>query len=402
MRRIGAALLAAALAMGGAAARADIPQGVLKVGILNDASGPFSDQSGRGSVVAAELAAEDFARQPGAPRVEILWGDHQNKPDIGASIVREWVDRDGVAAVADAVNSGVALAVNDILRQKNRSFIASNTGTSDLTGKYCAPTTVQWSMDTWALGNAVARAVVAQGGQSWFFLTVDYALGAALQRDAAAAVQSAGGTVIGSVKHPLGTADFSAFLLQAQASAAQVIGLAHTGRDLISTVKQAHEFGIGPKQTLAALLATIVDVDAVGLDAMQGVVLSESFYWDMTEATRAFAQRFAARMGGRMPTENHAAVYGSVLAFLKAAKAVDSIEGERVLAEMKRAPIDDPLMGRVVVRADGRAVHPMFVFRVKSPDRSKGRWDLYDLLATIPADQAFRALDQGNCPLVAK
>ncbi len=384
------------------AAHADIPGNVLRVGVLNDMNGPFAAQSGRGSVIAAELAAEDFAPEAGGLKVQILSGDHQNKADVGASIVREWIDRDGVTAVADAVNSGVGLAVNQVMREKNRTFIATNVGTSDLTGKSCAPTTVQWNMDTWAMGNAIARAVYAQGGRSWFFIAFDYAFGAALQRDATGVLTKLGGSVVGSVKAPLGTADFSTYLVQAQSSAAQVVAFANTGSDLVNGIKQAHEFGITPKQKLAALFALISDVDAVGLATMQGVMLTESYYWDLNDATRAFARRFAARMDGRMPTANQAMVYDSVLAYLRAAKAANAIEGTSVIAEMKKAPLKDPFFGEVTVRADGRAIHPMQVFRVKSPAESKGRWDVYDLVSTIPADQAFRPLADGGCPLVGK
>ena len=397
-----AALAALSVISLGIAARAEIPDHVLRVGVLNDMAGPFAAQSGPGSVVAAQMAAEDFAPEAGGLRVEILSGDHQNKADIGATIVRQWIDRDGVTAVADSVNSGVGLAINQILREKHRTFVATNVGTSDLTGKFCAPTTVQWNMDTWAFGNAIARALYAQGDKDWFFVAVDYALGAALQRDATAALTALGGHVAGGVRAPLGTTDFSSFLVQAQASGAPVVAFANTGADLVNAVKQANEFGLTPKQKLAALFATIVDVDAVGLAQMQGLLLAESYYWDMNDATRAFARRFAARMGGRMPTANQAAVYGSVLAYLRAAKAADSIDGEAVIAEMRRAPIQDPLFGPVTVRPDGRAVHDMYVFRVKAPSASHARWDDYDLVATIPAAQAFRPLDQGGCPLVGK
>jgi branched-chain amino acid transport system substrate-binding protein len=400
--RVRAALAALVTVLFAGAAQAEVPGGVLRVGILSDMNGPFKDQSGPGSVVAAGLAAEDYAAGGGTLKVEILSADHQNKPDIGAAVAREWLDRDGVTAIADVPNSGVGLAVNDLVRARNRTFLASNVGTSDLTGKFCAPTTVQWSMDTWALGNAMARALAAQGARAWFFITVDYALGAALQRDAAAALERLGGHVVGGVREPLGTTDFSSYLVQAQASGAQAVALATTGADLVNAIKQAGEFGLAPKQTLAALLMTIADVDAMGLASTQGLLLTESYYWDLDDGTRDFARRFAARFGGRMPTENQAAVYGSVLAYLRATQAADSIEGERVLAEMKRAPIRDPLYGEVVVRADGRAVHPMYVFRVKTPAASKGRWDDYDLVSTIPADEAFRPMADGGCPLVAK
>ncbi len=394
----------AALLLGAGAGRAEIPDNRLKVGVLNDQSGPFADQSGRGSVVAAQLAAEDFAkaRGAGAPVVEIVYGDHQNKPDVGAQIARQWVDRDGVTAVADAVNSAVGLAVNQVMRERHRTFVASNVGTSDLTGKFCSPDTVQWNMDTWALGHAVADAVYRAGGTSWYFISFDYALGAALERDATQALRADGGSVLGSVRHPLGTTDFSSYLLQAQSSAAKVVALADTGTDFINAVKQAGEFGVTPRQTLAGLFTQIVDVDAVGLPAAQGLVLSESFYWDRTDASRDFSRRFAARMTGRVPTANQASVYASVLAYLNAATDAKSVEGEAVLAQMRSAPIRDPLFGTVTVRPDGRAVHDMYVFRVKRPAESKARWDDLTLIDTIPADRAFRPLDQGGCALVTQ
>ncbi len=399
MRRLLLALLLAAAAAA-SRARAEVPQTV-KVGVINDMNGPFADQSGKGSVIAAQMAAEDFAAQGAAPfSVAILAADHQNKPDIGSQIVREWVDREGVAAVADAVNSSVGLAINQVMRERNRTFVASNVGTSDLTGKACSPTTVQWTFDTWAFGNAAARALTQQGGTSWYFVSFDYALGAALERDATAVLKSLGGQVVGSTRHPLGTTDFSSYLVQAQSSGAKVVALADTGSDLVNVVKQAAEFGLQPKQTLAALFAQIVDVDAIGLAAARGLLLTEAFYWDLNDDTRAFAKRFAHRFNGRMPTENQAGVYSSVLAYLDAVKAANSIDGDKVLAQLRSAPIHDKLFGTVTVRADGRAVHAMYEFRVKAPEQSKGRWDDYDLVATIPAEAAFRPIGEGGCPLV--
>ncbi len=379
-------------------ARAELPA-VLRIGILNDQSGPFADASGPGSVVAARLAAEDFAREaPGVP-VEVLYGDHQNKADVGAAIVRSWVDRDGVAAVADAVNSAVGLAVNQIMRDKNRSFVATNVATSELTGKSCAPTTVQWTMDTWANGNVAARALTGEGGDTWYFLTIDYALGAALERDTTDALRRLGARVLGSARHPIGTTDFASLLLGAQSSGAKVVALASTGSDLINAMKQAREFGLTPKQRLIGLLTQFTDVDGMGLEVAQGLIVSEAFYWDQTDATRAWSRRFGERMGGRMPTANQAGVYSSVLAWLRAARAANSIEGTRVMAQLRAAPIDDALFGRVTVRADGRATHAMHVFRVKRPDQSTGRWDFYEPVATIPPGQAFRPLTEGGCPL---
>jgi len=382
-------------------ARADLPA-VVTVGILNDMNGPFADQSGRGSVVAAEMAAEAFSATDRGTQVRIVSADHQNKADIGAQIAREWVDRDGVAAIADSVNSSVGLAVNQVMAEKHRAFVATNVGTSDLTGKFCQPTTVQWTMDTYALGNATARAMIAHGGDTWYFIAFDYALGAALERDATATLIALGGRVLGSVKHPLGTTDFSAYLIQAQGSGAKVVALADTGADLINAVKQAAEFGLTRKQTLAGLFTQIVDVESIGLEAAQGLLVTEAFYWDLNDGTRAFAARFAQRFNGRMPTANQAGVYSSVLAYLHAARTANTIDGEAVVAEMRKAPIEDPLFGTVTVRPDGRAEHDMYTFRVKSPEESRSRWDTYQLVARIPGAEAFRPLDQGGCPLVRR
>ncbi len=392
--------LAASLAIAVASPGLGLAQvpGTLKIGILNDQSGPFADQSGRGSVVAAQLAAEDFKREAPGVTVEIVYGDHQNKPDVGSGIVRQWLDRDNVVAVADAVNSAVALAINDVLRERHRTFIGSSVGTSDLTGKACSPDTIQWTFDTWAFGNSAARALVKLG--PFYFVGFDYALGAALERDTTAALKQLGGAVAGSVKHPLGTTDFSSYLLQAQSSGAKVIAFASTGTDFVNAIKQASEFGVNQSATLAGLFTQITDVEALGPQAAQGLTLTEAFYWDLNDDTRAFTKRFAERMPGRVPTENQAGVYSSVLAYLRAVKAADSIEGEKVVAAMKAAPIHDALFGPVTIRADGRAIHPMYVFRVKTPAESKSRWDLYSLVDTIPADQAFRPLADGGCPMV--
>jgi branched-chain amino acid transport system substrate-binding protein len=380
-------------------AHAELPA-VVKIGILNDMNGPFADQSGKGSVVAAQMAAEDFAGQGGGFHVEILAADHQNKPDVGAQIVREWVDRDGVDAIADAVNSDVGLAVNTVMAEKHRTFIATNVGTSDLTGKFCQPTTVQWTMDTYAMGNTMARAMMAQHGDTWYYISFDYALGAALERDSTAVLTSLGGKVVGSIKHPVGTTDFSSYLLQAQSSGAKVVALADTGADLINAVKQAAEFGQTKQQILAGLFTQIVDVDSIGLPAAQGLTVTEAFYWDLNDDTRSFARRFGHRFNGRMPTANQAGVYSSVLAYLNTVKTAQTIVGEDVIAQMRKQPIEDKLFGTVTVRQDGRAVHDMYTFKVKTPGESKGRWDDYTVLARIPGDQAFRPLDQGGCKLV--
>ncbi len=383
---------------------AEIPGGVLRVGVLNDMSGPFADLSGKNSVVAAQMAAEEFARGagPGAPRVEIVGADHQNKADVGAAIVRRWVDQEGVTAVVDVPNSAVALAVNQVLRDKDRAFLASSTATSDLTGKFCAPTTVQWTFDTWALANGTARALVKQGGDSWFLITADYAFGQALSRDATALVTANGGRVVGEAKHPLDTSDLSSYLLTAQSSGARVIALANAGTDTSNAIKQAAEFGIGRdgKQRLAGLLVFLTDVDALGLQTAQGLVLTEAFYWDLNDRTRTWSQAFAARAAGRMPTMNHAGVYSSVLAYLRAAAAADSVSGAKVVAQMGAAPIEDALFGTTAIRRDGRAVHDMYLFQVKKPAESRGRWDYYTTIATIPAAEAFRPMAGGGCPLV--
>ena len=383
------------------AASAQIPDSKLKIGVLSDFSGPFADQVGHDSFVGAQLAAEDFAKESGGLQVEIIYADHQNKPDLGAAIARRWVDEEGVDAIVDLANSGVALAVNGIMHEKNRAMLASATATSDLTGKFCQPTTVQWALDTWALGNAVGTIITKSGGSTWFFITVDYALGKALQRDATAAILKAGGSVLGSVSHPLGAADFGSYLLQAQAADAKVIALADTGADAINAIRQINEFHIlGADKRIAALFLQITDIDALGLPVAQGLLLSEAFYWDMNESARRFSARFAARMGGRMPTEDQAASYSATLAYLRAAKAANTIAGDKVVAQMRTAPIDDPLFGVVDVRPDGRAAHPMYVFRVKKPQESKSRYDIYDLVETIPAEQAFRPMSEGGCPLV--
>jgi branched-chain amino acid transport system substrate-binding protein len=392
--------IAAALLLPGAAVRAELPE-TIKVGILNDMNGPFADQSGRGSVVAAQMAADDFAAGGGGLQVQILSADHLNKPDVGAQIVRQWIDRDGVAAVADAVNSGVGLAVNTVMAEKHRTFIATNVGTSDLTGKFCQPTTVQWTMDTYAMGNTMARAMIGQHDDSWYYISFDYALGAALERDSSAVLTSLGGKVVGSVKHPLGTTDFSSYLLQAQSSGAKVVALADTGSDLINAVKQAAEFGLTGKQVLAGLFTQIVDIDSIGLQAAHGMTVTEAFYWDLNDKTRAFGKRFGEKFGGRMPTANQAGVYSSVLAYLHTVKAAGTIEGEAVIAQMRKQPIEDALFGTVTVRQDGRAVHDMYTFRVKTPSESTGRWDTYNVLARVPGNDAFRPLNQGGCKLVA-
>ena len=393
-----AASLAAALA---SSALAEVPGNSVKIGVLSDFSGPFADQAGKGSFIAAQMAAEDFAKESKGLKAEIIFADHQNKPDVGSAIARRWVDQENVAAVVDLPNSGVALAVNTVMKDKNRTMLASGSATSDLTGKFCQPTTVQWALDTWALGNAMGSAITERGGKSWFFVSFDYALGKALQRDTTEAIGKQGGKVLGAVTHPLGTTDFSSYLLQAQASGADVIALGDTGADAINAIKQIAEFNIlSGNKKLAALFMQIVDIDALGLKASQGLLLSEAYYWDLNDSTRAWSKRFAERMDGRMPTINHAATYSATIAYLRAVQAAQTIEGDKVVAQMQSAEINDPLFGPVKVRKDGRAIHTMFVFEVKKPEESKGRYDYYKLVRTIPAEEAFRPIDKGECPMI--
>ncbi len=386
-------------------AQAEITGNVVKVGVLSDMSGPYADLSGPGSVVAAKMAVEDYIKAAGSKlKVEIVSADHQNKPDVGASVVRKWIDSENVDMILDVPTSSVALAVNEIVKDKNKIMLNSTGGTSDLTGKACTPNTVHWTYDTWMLAHGTGSAVVKSGGDSWFFLTADYAFGHALERDTAAVVKSSGGKVLGDVKVPLNTQDFSSFLLQAQSSKAKIIGLANAGGDTINSIKQAAEFGIVKGgQKMAGLLVFISDIHGLGLQTAQGLQLTETFYWDLNDSTRAWSKRFAALHGGKMPTMVQAGVYSGLLHYLKAVDALkEDGDGAKVVAKMKELPTDDPLFGKGVIRADGRKVHPAYLFEVKKPAESKGPWDYYKLVQTIPADQAFRPLDQGNCALVAK
>jgi branched-chain amino acid transport system substrate-binding protein len=403
MRRPGIVAVAVAALASIAGAQAEISNGVVKIGVLNDQSSLYADAAGPGSVLAAQMAVEDFGSIGPGIKIEVVSADHQNKPDVGSALTRRWLDVDGVDAILDVPNSGVALAVNEIVRGSRHAFLASSTASSDLTGKACSPNTVQWTFDTWSVANATVRSVTERGGSPWFFLTADYAFGYALERDATTAIAANGAKVLGSVRHPIGTSDFSSFLLQAQSSKAKVIGLANAGGDTSVAIKQASEFGIPQGgQTMAALLVFVTDIHAIGLQTAQGLLFTEAFYWDLNDKTREWSKRFAARNKGKMPTMNHAGVYSSVLAYLDAVKATNSDDGGRAIAKMKERPIDDGLFGRVVVRADGRAIHDMYLFRVKTPEESKGPWDYYSLVSTIPADQAFRPLDQGGCALVKK
>jgi branched-chain amino acid transport system substrate-binding protein len=396
-------LAAAALcALAGGAAHAEMSGGVVKIGVLNDMSGLYADLSGQGSVIAAQMALEEFGGSVDGIKVEIVSADHQNKPDIGSNVARQWYDVDGVDVIVDVPTSSVALAINDVTREKNKVFLVSGAAASDLTGPKCSPNTIHWTYDTWALANGTGKAVVDTGGDTWFFLTADYAFGHALERDTTAVVEANGGKVLGAVRHPLQNADFSSFLLQAQSSGAKVIGLANAGGDTTNSIKQAAEFGIVQGgQSLAGLLVFLTDVHALGLQTAQGLILTEAFYWDANDETRKFAADFAKRNRGIHPTMIHAGVYSSVLHYLKTLKELGAdADGAAVVAKMKEMPTEDRLFGKGEVRVDGRHIHPMYLFEVKKPEESKGPWDYYKLRATIPAEQAFRPLDQGGCPLV--
>jgi branched-chain amino acid transport system substrate-binding protein len=391
--------VATALSLG--TAQAQVSDNLIKIGVLSDMSSLYTDLAGAGSVVAAKLAVEDSGIEKRGYKVEVVSADHQNKPDVGSNVARQWYDVDKVDVIVDTPNSGVALAVSQITRDKGKAFLASGPGSSDLTGKACSPNTIHWAYDTWMLANGTGTAITKGGGDTWFFISADYAFGAALERDTAAAVIRNGGKVIGGVKAPLNTQDFSSFLLQAQASKAKIIGLANAGGDTTNSIKQAAEFGIVKGgQKLAGLLVFLTDIHALGLPTAQGLTFTETFYWDMNDQTRAFAKRFSALDKGIYPTMVHAGVYASVLHYLKAVEALKSDDGTKVVAKMKEMPTDDPLFGKGSIRVDGRKIHPAYLVQVKTPAESKAPWDYYKIVATIPADQAFRPLADGGCSLV--
>ena len=375
---------------------------VVKIGVMNDMSGLYADLSGQGSVVAAKMAAEEFGNKVAGMPIEVVSADHQNKPDIALSIATKWFDVDGVDVIVDVPNSGCALAVAKVTADKNKVFIDSGAATVKLTGEKCTPNTAHWTYDTWALANGTGKAVVTKaGGDTWFFLTADYEFGKQLEKDTRAVVEANGGKVLGSVLHPLNASDFSSFLLQAQSSKAKVIGLANAGGDTINSIKAASEFGIVQAgQKLAGLLVFITDVHALGLKAANGLQLTESFYWDHDDKTRAWSKKFAAKHNGRMPSMVQAGVYAGVLHYLKAVQALKSKDdGKAVVEKMKALPTDDPLFGKGTIRPDGRKLHPMYLYEVKKPSESKGPWDYYKLIHEIPADQAFRPLAQSDCPM---
>src|SRR5215210_4932140 len=394
--------VAAVFAFTAAGAQAQYSDNVVKIGVMNDQSGTYADLAGPGSTVAARMAVEDFGAAKKGMKVEILVADHQNKPEVGSNIARQWFDVDKVDVIVDVPTSSVMLAVNQIAKEKNKVLLDSTGGSSDLTGKACTPNSIHWTYDTWALANGTGSAVVKTGGNTWFFLTADYAFGHALEKDTEAVVLKNGGKVVGKVRHPFPSSDFSSFLLQAQSSKAKIIGLANAGADTISAIKQGAEFGIVKGgQQFAGLLVFLTDVHAIGLDKAQGLLLTESFYWDLNDQTRNFSRRFAKLHKGAMPTMGQVGVYSAVLHYLKAVEALKSdADGVKVVAKMKELPTDDPAFGKGVVRQDGRKTHPMYLFEVKSPKESKGDWDFYKLRGTIPADQAFRPVSEGGCPLV--
>jgi branched-chain amino acid transport system substrate-binding protein len=391
------------LSLAAAHAHAQISDGIVKIGVLNDESGPYAALAGPGSRVAALMAVEDFGGAAKGMKVEVVFADHQNKPDVGAKIAREWYDAEKVDVIVDVPNTSVVLAINQIAREKGRALLVSAGGTSDLTGKDCSPNTIHWTYDTWALAHSTGTALVKSGGDTWFFLTANYAFGYTLERDVEAVVLENGGKVLGRIRHPFPTSDFSSFLLQAQASQAKIIGLANAGRDMINAVEQGTRLGIVQGgQHFAGLLVFLTDVHALGLNKAQGLMLTEAFYWDLDTQTRAWSTRFARRHWGAMPTMAQAGVYSAVLHYLKAVDALKTDDGTMVIAKMKALPTDDPLFGKGTIRQDGRKIHPMYLFEVKKPSESKSPWDFYKLRATIPAAEAFRPLGQGDCPLVRK
>ena len=375
----------------------------VKIAVLNDQSSVYADFQGIGSVISAQMAVEDYGGKAGGRPVEVLSADHQMKADVGASIARRWIDLDNVQLILDLPNSSVALAVNEIVREKNKVLIGSGAGTSLLTGAKCTPNTIHWTYDTWALAHGVAKSVVEQGGKKWFFITSDYAFGHDLEKQASDVVTASGGKVLGAVRHPLGASDFASFILQAQGSGADVIGLATPGGDLSNLVKQANEFGLSKTHRLVGLIFSINNADSIGLQNSQGVVALNATYWDLNDATRAWSKRFQQRHPRKnMPNDQQMGVYSAVLHYLK---AIDKLSGEandgaRVVATMKAMPTDDPLFGKGLIRADGRKIHPNYVLRTKTASASKERWDYFDVIATVPAEQSFRPIKDGNCPLV--
>jgi branched-chain amino acid transport system substrate-binding protein len=375
--------------------------GVLRVGIITDMSGQYADGNGPGSVISAQMAAEEIGGTVAGRRIEIISADHQNKPDVGVAIVRDWIDNKHIDVIAEGVTSSVGLAIQNLTRERKKLFLISGSGSSDLTGKQCSPTSVQWTYDTYASSNATAKAVVARGGTPWFFLTADYAFGQALERDATKAVLAAGGKVTGAVRHPFNTADFSSFLLQAQSSGAKIMALANAGSDFRNAVAQADEFNIRQSMQIVALQVTLTDVPALGLAHAHDLLFTDSFYWDRTPETRAFSNAFFKRHGA-MPTAYQAGVNSSLRHYFKAVAATNSVDPETVIAQMRKVPVDDFFAHGGKVREDGRMVHDMYLMRIKKPEESKQKWDLYEYLSTVAGDDAFRPMAEGGCPYLAK
>jgi len=392
------ALSAALFATSAGAQQGDKP---IRIGVLNDQSGIYADLSGQGSVMAARMAVEDFGGKLLGKPIDVIFADHQNKPDIGAALAARWYDVDGVDAIIDVPVSSVALAVQGVARERKRTVLFSAAGSSDITGKDCSPYGTQWTFDSYALAKGTASAATKAGGDSWFFLTANYAFGTAMEADARRFIGEAGGQVLGSVRHPQATADFSSFLLQAQNSKAKVIGLANAGNDTILAVRAAADFGIvSGGQKVAAMLTFLSDVHALGLKTAQGLQLTESFYWNLNDGTRAWSKRFGERMNGRMPTMVHAGVYSALTHYLKAVKAAGTTDADKVAAAMRDIPVSDTILPKASVRQDGRVIRPYYLFEVKKPEESKAPYDYYKLVREIPGEEAARPLSEGNCPLV--
>src|SRR5581483_2047643 len=402
MKRLAATLVAGAAfaALTGPAGAQAISDDVVKIGVLTDMSSLYADATGKGSVAAVQMAVADYGGKVKGKPVEVVYADHQNKPDVGVNIARNWYDNEQVDAIFDVPTSAVALPMSALTREKNRININSGGGSSDITGIACSPNTVHWTYDTYALSNVAGKAMVKRGEDTWFFVTADYAFGMALERDAANVVKENGGKVLGDVRAPLNSSDFSSFLLQAQASKAKVIGLANAGGDTQNALKQAAEFGITQGgQKMIALLMEITDTHSLGIKATQGLIVTDGFYWDMNDETRAFSKKFMDKVG-RMPTMIQAGLYSATMHYLKAIETIGTDEAPKVMAQMRATPINDFFAKGGKIRIDGRMVHDMYLFEVKKPEESKSEWDLYKLLATVPGDEAFRPLDKGNCPLV--
>jgi branched-chain amino acid transport system substrate-binding protein len=402
MRAVGAVAAVGSLCVAAAGQAPSISDGVVRIGVLADMSGVFSDLSGPGSVIAAQMAIDDFVAQAKPSfKVELVSADHQNKPDIATGIARKWYDTEGVDLITDAINSGVALAVSQIAETKDRMLIVTGAGSTRLTNEQCSPNTISYTWDTFSFANAQARIVKNLRLDTWYFVAVDYALGKSLVESASEAIQQSGGKVVGTIYHPISTTDFSSFLLQAQSSKAKVIGLANAGSDLHNAIKAAKDFNISPAQTLVPLVGTISDVHALGAETTQGMILVEPFYWDLNDATRAWSRRFLAKQG-RMPNFIHAGTYSAVMTYLKAVQASNTDNARKVMQQLKSTSINDMFASNGRIRADGRMVHDLYLVQVKKPAEIRQTWDYYDVRETVPGDEAFQPLSSSKCRLVAK